>query len=91
MRAENGQNVNLSLTSANGSKIHRPPAAVDGARGRPAKTCPRSRLPRGASGQRAHVGFDFGIVVETNAEFRLVEPVYKGRAVFQRNIVRDEW
>ena len=42
-----------------------------------------------ADGQQARVGLVFGMVVEKNAELCLAEPVYKGRAVFQGNKVRD--
>ena len=42
-----------------------------------------------ASGEQAHVGLVFGIVVEKNAELCSENPVYKGRAVFEGNNVRD--
>jgi len=41
------------------------------------------------TGQQAHVGRVFGIVVEKNSELCLDEPLFKGRAVFQRNSVLD--
>ena len=41
------------------------------------------------TGQQTHVGRVFGIVVEKNSELCLDEPLFKGRAVFQGNNVRD--
>ena len=48
------------------------------------------RREANATGTTAHVGIIFGIVVEKNADLCLLDPVYKGRAVFQGNNVRDK-